>query len=607
MGQSSFALIDLGILGQDAQDRKRLDVRPQSIQAWISELPLANVEEVAQRILTMLQTAHSTKIRAATRLRLLQLCEPTLAYLLDALQSQFMQPAIPMPRRNRNSASLANSLCEEMARGYRLVLLTDQGGLFGLWRKQRAMAAMGVCHYTGLALIKAWLLYENPPPGAWQLLHANWMDGVRGKLHRKPLQTPAVDVKFAGKQTLDEAYKQLLLCDAVGPWHMPRGEIAAVHQLLRQHARLASLIGIRNERAGEALFMVSPEMDAGVRNTGVGNASVHSAVTSGSLFICTRQLLPQLRIMLDRASARQTNTPQDTARQEAERLRRLIAYLDGSPANRPQRLPVDKGVHLVIGVNAIHRMMEQASQSAGKEGTGNSRFESRDLKKDLNRQQGDVWKTKYTRDLTESQREIPELALADMDMFINDPVAPGTAVPEAQGPLPPKPVGPGADFETGWVTVNSSSTGFCLQTAEGDRSRAQVGELVMVSENADMPRVHWQVGVIRWLRNKQSGLSQIGIQLIGANPVPAHVCVIRKNTKPSENNKCLLLPETAEPARSATLVTPALLHGMEQSVYFMYGSESVELLLTQELDGTGYFRQFTFEQISHRDPRMNKH
>lgn len=578
--ESGFAHVQLEDLLRRGTDRDRFDERPEAMARWLAELPLASIGETGRRVHKALDTLHGIGLAPKERLQTLCQLEGIVTYLLQGLRRLYLHQPTPLPKRAATAARLATILCEEMARGYRIVLLSDRGRITGLPRRLRAQASLHACRHAGGALLENWLLHRKPPKGTWAMLHQVWIDAKARGLHQK---TVTVD---RGPTSVDELYKQFLLTEAMNPWCLAHGEVLKIHALLEQYAGKAELVPPGSPRASHAVFTLNTHTDAGP------GLLVEDAAESdrNDLLLVTEGLSPGLNRFLKAHPTRNSDATTD-----ADRIRQLITALGSTPQRNQPREPAKTNVEMIVGMRHIHQfLLERQPAGALPPYETVSRFQARDPKLDLSRNDEDVWRLIYTPDPAR----------------LNGDTAAGRfqtlATPEALD----APMADSASnrtrhhrgLEAFWSAINVSDGGYCLSAGAEHQSLVQVGELVILAETGDTGHSNWQTGVVRWLKRSESEGTQTGVQLLGRSPHPVYARTEQRAGRLSVPSRCLILPSIRELGQPVTLITPSLLYEAGARVRLVAGHGEGDMRLTRQVEGTTHYDRFELRRLEMDKP-----
>lgn len=562
----SFASVDSGSLPSGRPDRDRFDERPKSVEQWLAQLPVADPNVTGRRILDVLEAASATKLKPEARLGHLTQLERIVAYVVDSLRKRYHLQPLPLPSRSAQAARLLFQLSEAMVRGYRLVLLTDPRGLFGLRRGQRARAQLGVCRHTGVVLMECWQLYRRPPPGVWITLHGSWRVASAQRIHRR--QMPALD----GRRSVDDVYKQLLLTAACDPWRMPRGQVQVVHRMLGELARYA-VFGEVDGKGGPA-FLVNAEGD----EEPCPVDAAQGQPTENALYLQTDGLCRVLSERRDK-QLRTDRGGDDRGDDDATTMQDMIDALARTTSRAFDRSPQRGSVSLVFGLSRIRRVLEVASEKAATEPVGNgSDFGATEL----------TWEG--AEDLDDDIWEISSQLRADAEHLVAAPVEgfSGREYGDAE-----------TEQERGWHLVNRSPGGYCLHCPENSGSRARVGEIVLLSHIEGGHGGRGETAVVRWLKREGGAGMRIGVELLGTEPLPVMAAVLNPDMATTDPRESLLLQAGPDGKPDETLVVPPMQVATEYRVEVRGSTLVRELELLEERQSSPVFRQFAFRGMGH--------
>ena len=536
----SFARITPDRVPRPGVNRDRLDVRPKAIEEWLSGLPLADPEQTARLLLETLNVTTGIGLKPQVRLRLLGQIEPAVDHATTALRKRYALHPLPLARRGRAAVGLVLDLAEAMARGYRLVTFTDRGGLLGLRAARRAQALAGICHHAGVVLLECWQLYQFPPEGTWETLHRTRRGAGVQRLHQRRVQ-----VSTGRRNTIEQAYKCLLLTAAANPWAMPRGDVLEVFRLLEPIAAETRLVAAGRGRVEGATFMVNVDGDEEPR-------PLSGAGTAGEgrwLFVDTARVLASLR----RLDARGRVTGRADPDSDAARIGRLVQVL-GQPAIRAQeRAAVQSEITLVAGLGRIAHFLQRPG---GGEQAAAGAVES-------------------------------PVAMYDegAEHLVASPVA----------GFHGRDGGIGIARETGWRETDTSASGCRLRAsgAGATRTRARVGELVLVDEPQRTLPGGPRTGVVRWMQRHGTDGVELGVQIIGHDPQPV-LAALEEDEGLEHAVECLLLAAAPELGQPESLLLPHLQAGPEARLRILDNQGQYLVELAGRHDSTPSFAQFAF-------------
>ena len=583
--RAEFARVESSDLPRRGTSRERFDDRSEAMERWLDGLPLADVGGTGRQIHAALTTLHTIGLSPRRRLAVLGRLEPVVDFLVDRLRKLYLRQALPLPTRGRNANRLVLMLREEMARGYRLALMMDRGGILGLRRRQRAEASLQACRHAGLSLVEKWLLYDRPIPGTWTMLHEVWTDAQRRGIS---LIRVATD-KDGHPHTVDATYKQLLLTEAADPWHMAQGEVLEIHRLLGAYAGEIELAPCKGPAADNAVFMVDQTRDLGP--TALAGGAVPD---SDAVRIIVTESLSRAFDAYARKDGEAARRHQAGGGSLRKRIESPFGTLLGRIAYRRQeRSPISRGAVLVVGLSRIHEHLTNRGASAQNlANTIVSRFHARDLPVTFIREPDDVWDLIYDPDPRSTPSGWPKAGVAEAERLVAEPVQ-NAGIPSVKSNNPL--------VENFWRTVDSSDRGYRLVADADNDSRAAPGRLVLFAETDGKPEPNWQIGVIRWVRKDGMSDTHLGIEKIGLRPHPVFTHGEQDSGRLSNPSRGLLVPAIPDLQQPVTLIVPPGLYQAERRVRLLGEQKTGEVYLERELASTAQFCQFAFSRLDSED------
>jgi len=554
----------LAIPPQQKPSDESFDVRPKAVEEWLHALPVANLGETSRRLYQALREVNRLQVPAQRRAEFLEELRETLHYVHEGLRRHYLNRDFPLPEKNRRIAQLAIALLNEMALGYQIVLEFGGRGLRGLSRRQRGLALHRAIRYLGALLLEGFLIYEPSPRGIWQRLHTLYLiardEGLDEFGVRDTDLAPEVE-----KSTTADAYKQILLTAATGPFRMQQGEAAKIYDLMERLAPAAELLDPVSEEAASTIFHVDLSADTGpVPAFRDENPRGHR-----HLALQTDDLLALLDKGVD-GRARGWRRRRDPLDVDDATRERVTLALGQEPRRRHSRLAAASQVQVVLGLSQIHRaLVKQLGQDLEQSPADDGRhFNSKDIE-GASGNGRDIWDLIYH----------PAPALLPKEQTFNafrTDEHRETAVTAGR-----------------WRLVNVSAGGYCLFSDPKQTAGARVGEVLALRER-DAKDVPWQTGVIRWMRHTPTEGLHLGVQVVAPRPKPVLIQLEEQDETRPRIDRGLLLPEVRPTGQPATLITPPLRYAVDHRMLVSSHGSAQAVHLTRELDSTRSFSQFVF-------------
>lgn len=145
--------------------------------------------------------------------------------------------------------------------------------------------------------------------------------------------------------------------------------------------------------------------------------------------------------------------------------------------------------------------------------------------------------------------------------------------------------------------VNLSPRGYCIQWTDSPASNLKTGEIVGIKE--DQLR-HWNLGVVRWIRQGKEIGTQMGIELLAPNSRPCGIRLLNKTGSHGDFLRALFIPEIKAIGQDASVITPKLPFNIGNKVSININGEDEKYQLTKRIMSTGIISQFQIRSVTQR-------
>lgn len=145
--------------------------------------------------------------------------------------------------------------------------------------------------------------------------------------------------------------------------------------------------------------------------------------------------------------------------------------------------------------------------------------------------------------------------------------------------------------------VNVSPRGYCIQWNEKPAPNLKTGEVIAVKEEKLQ---HWNLGVVRWLRQSKDAGTQMGVELIAPNGRPCGIRQLHKTGAHGDYLRALYIPEIRAIGQDASVLTPRLPFQVGNKVTINMGGDESKYQLTKRILSTGILSQFQIRKVSQR-------
>lgn len=562
---------------QHKPGRDSFDTKPRKVEAWISQLPMGNVGETARQVFGALHESNRLRISWKERYQLLEALRGPVGYIGQALHKRFTGLTFPLQPKTQRIANLATELHGEMALGYKIAIEDMLASNF-LFRSRRALIIMlhRAIRYLNRVLLTSYQIYAPSPRETWADLHRLYRFAESRRLH----QSSVTDKEQAvvPKTSITTAYKQALLLALATPYRLRQGEVNVIYAVLEIWAHLAQL-GPYNPKA-------DPEAALFIVHLGSNDEPSHLAFNQFSCDDGQCRLLDLKRLNsaaheeLELVAGGTTTTLKYRIGNNltVDLLRRLSMTWGVPPKRGFYRSNKSSKAELVVGLTAVHRALGLVSAlrsitllNNGDGGPENlfsktSSFSSRVVAAESDVKE-DVW-----------------------DVFKPKPVSkPGQSQQTA-------PKTPPLLMQT-WEVRDESGGGFRVARQGSDTLGVQVGDLIGIRPLTDTHDANWLISVVRWIRHSGADELEMGLQNIANRSRPAAARARLENGKLTEFQRVIGLPENKEPPQPQSLLAPPMLFSVGTNLLVQFDHTEHNLILTQQLESTGAYARFAFEDL----------
>lgn len=551
-----------------ALQRPRPALRVRQLEQWTAQLPIGNLNLASQQLLDKLRLLNRSRYTAKERLQLHNCLRPLLGEVLYAIRQPLRQAAIPLDRKQLYLANLQQQLLEEMANGYKLIVMELAMG--NTRRESNRMliqeAAYLATLYLSQRLIEAYSLYTTEPAQVWADLNQLYWYAETQHFHTSAVDDPIPDTPLPIQASLDQLYKRIVLLALAEPYHLMQYEAADMYRMIAGFVdncviepfdqlvtRRECIVDLDTDRGP---YFINQEQ---VAPTALPRLIDISAVKSQ----LNTHLQRLLRSNLHNAELEAVSLVE---RQQRDMLLRLADAWNASLQRQAQRFKLDAQVELTAGLNASHYFM-----------TGGTHFtpeiDALRLAHGLDRiddNRHTVFASAYREALQKDRRH-------NHQHYQLNP----------------------------WWQSNISPIGIALRAEDlGQQLDVSVGELVIYRFRGKRAG-RWQCGVIRWLRTSyaedSAGKVNIGIMNLARGAVPVGIKAIKGLGSGTDYFRSVLIPRQVSLQQTRSLIVPGLMYDVGTVLVMNLKQRLSHVRLTRVLLSTSSFSQFEFEIVDKPD------
>ncbi len=554
------------------------DARPSKVEQWLNDLPLANLSETAQQVYQALTDFNGLHMAVHDRLKLMELFRAPVLYIGDALKKHYIGQPLPLPDKSRRIAELARVILTQMIIGYKIVMAEVLAGrTTHLDVKARLTAAHRTLSYLGHLLTHAYRVYGPQPSGIWREMHQLYLYAEQSDLH----ETAVADAEYSliTAATVGEVYRKILLLTLASPYRLRPGEVDLVYAALERWTPYSVLSDARGPDPSRWLFVTDLDQDKPPTYLALHG---HKDLLSCRL-LDTQNLTSLLREQLAQTRATRarywqnadTPPPQDV-------LRRLMLAWGVIPKRRFARSKKSSQVMVTVGLSAAHYFISQRTPdaTAAPHGARNTP----PIEPVFTR------RAHFGSQPLGASPDVPAFAQAEpTDLYWKMQA-------RAEQKTAPK-TDPAQEYRyQTWVMEDVGVGGYRLRWDSVEPTSARVGEVIAAQELEEVQVHQWAIGVIRWIKCSGTRL-EVGIQILAPSAEALGTLNTKADTQHGSYQRSLLLPQIRAIQQPATLLLPALVNQVGDTIIINSDGKEQRVQLTKLLEDTGAVAQFHFTLV----------
>ncbi len=552
------------------------DPNARQLKHWVNSLPMANIGETARQLYHAVIEFNQLNLNDASRMELMDLVRGPIHYVCQSLNQRYLNQGVVLDDQQRKVANLAQALQTHLATGYKVTVqhLLAQGQL-----KHKGLMAKAV-HRTLSDLLpnilRSYQLYIPTPPGLWREVHQLYQIASAYNLHKVSIEDPTSE----SQTTIQEVYLKAILLGASQPNQLLQRELTDVYQALNGWVGQLDINDVADEKS---VLVINPELDNPPQYSYLIKPSTHADYLGINTLPLVRLLHTELKVNQS-GNASQHRKPAITVPENITQalLEHLVQSWGGMKQRAFSRTETSGRVFISVGLTATHFHMSGGigfysqlyGQSASTEnpfiGAVSSRFAA--METQAIKSQQDIWDQSFDA----GQRR---MAALDED-----------SVEFHEDPHEDHPIYSGQ-------MVNVSPRGYCIQWQEKPANNLKTGEVVAIKEEKLQ---HWNLGVVRWLRQSKESGTQMGVELVAPNSKPCGIRQLHKTGAHGDYLRALYIPEIRAIGQDASVLTPRLPFQVGNKVTINIGGMETKYQLTKRLLSTGILSQFQIRKAAQR-------
>jgi len=566
--------LKLNVPEQNLGNLSFTEATPESIELWVSDLPMANLGELSRQLYRAINELNRLKCAPDDRSQMLESIRKPIHYACAELSKHFLNASVTPQEKQRKIINLVTSLYLGLANAYKIVLIESVPDLVSEHtRKNFSCAAHRVISELGNVLLLSSKLYISVPKGLWHDMNEvyRFSDdlGLMKYLVHDESNT------FEKDTSIKSAYKRNLLLASSRPNQLRQSEIENVWKLFE---RWSDYVELGRKYLPSAVFCINLAEDKPLRHKSL----VVSELSDFYYGFDTAELITRVTSHLSETvhnpqSIQHLDLPISISSSLLQHLHHSLGILTKRTF---KRIASEGLLELAVGLSGIH------FYASGKTpfqphlfGVEEPDFEAKSARVKTP-PSSDPWAQAFDAQAISSAKSIPSESVID---YTNH-----TDSAEKDFPL----------YTT--KLINTSPGGYCIQWDGIIPKNVQAGELLCVREEQSKP---WSIAVIRWIRNSKTKGTHIGIELLAPRAKPCAIQQLNKTGKHSEFLRGLLLPELSSIGQPSTLLTPRLPFKEGNKIVLRFSGIESKCILSKAISETGSFSQYVLSTTSVLDSK----
>ncbi|MEW5754937.1 MAG: hypothetical protein AB1810_01405 [Pseudomonadota bacterium] len=537
---------------------------------WLDSLPGLSSDEAASMILPVLLEANRSVLGAEFRRELLQRLNDLAAPAIAVLREKYLSSYPPMStKKDVERVLLVRRLLEELGYGYK-ILIAEYARAGASDAAQQAEAIFFSLHTLGVLLLDHYAMYEPVGDNLWGELNLLYRIALKGNL-----QARIVPRAPRGDDTVESAYKHLVLLAVINPYRLSPGEVEKAYQILAQWRHDCAL---ENPPAGgvsrgEVIIDLAGEEPPRYLRAERPLADLMQPRVVNVEKIKTR--LAQLKSEIEHKS-HAAGVEGITLRLQRDMLQRLLDGWRSQEARHGSRRRHPEALSLAIGLDACHELQGRDMPAASgsptvKTVTGGAlrlMTEAEDLTA-----RGHV-------PVSSGKPKFGVIDKSSQDVW--DEGALRYTPAEEKGP----PL-----LEVKREDVSEGGYGLMLDQAQSAQLR--VGDLVSLRA-AGKSKGLWAIGDLRWLQKQPDGATLCGVRLLAGRATPLEVKALKGVGAGGQILKALLIPADGFDLPEASLLLPPGLYDTGTTVHLRCADRLFLVELGKKVESTHDFARFAY-------------
>ena len=600
MQKLNFTLPDLG-----TEKTTSLEPGPKLLKSWLDELPLGDMEASGLQVLSALQAYNRVVLTPSERLQTLNIFGRVVQELTAGLTSKYRDSTFPLSERNRQRYQLVDKLLEEIAFGFkRLVLdLHNKWNQTQMPSRELFDAIRISIVYLAKRLVAAYGTYSTEPAGIWRDLHQLYMlaNQFQIKYSEKNYTSQIQQVT-----DVIHAYLRIVMLSITNPYHLMQGEAQLIYNYLNKWVAGCRIVLLSGNQLHNGDLVI--DLDSDFAPQFVYCDDFHRprnarTVDMENLLLRFKQTISGLTTRKQSAGGIENANMTFNERIRRDMLFRLQTVWNNRMQRAGERVASSEKLQLVSSLSATHFFVDGQKEFFPESDEVRIHKPERNLTSSeqvlsLVPIDYEPWKDEDDINSIETDFENKRISLFNEDLDIWEKIFASKSHARAMHQKH------AMHYKSHtWNQTNSSDHGLGLRYEATENARVSVGNIVAYYSDIGKK---WCLGVVTWMKEQTINQFHMGVRLINGMPEAVAVRAISGTGSGSEYFRCLQLSESSENNNSTKLIVPASIYDVGTQVVLNYRDKLIYVQLTDMIKTTTCYSMFRYQVIEVPAVEQNK-
>ncbi|MEP7262473.1 MAG: hypothetical protein ABI669_14790 [Usitatibacter sp.] len=341
---------------------------------WLNALPLTNIPQAQSQVLEALKALAEVDFNGLERLKCLELMRDKIAFLQGEQRARYFGKTLPLSSNDSDAWRTGRALLEWMEAGYRKALEAAQAGE-GELPSHVALIAQRIVRYVGAQMMFHAIVYRRFDPELWTHLHGDYVAAERAGVAEERVKDSLESED--GQSSVAESYVSVVLLQAAYLSELTAPHMEFVEKLLRMWVRKV-VVRAAPVEGSPALLPLTVDVDRPIGARPIAATDLRPSQRLLDVDGLSKSMRRRIFALQKDEEPGSMGLPADMSAGDAldQLLRLHKLWCEGAPPRPPAKVPNEKSVGLVFGLNEIHYFV-----------TGGRVFEQPDKKRELTRQE----------------------------------------------------------------------------------------------------------------------------------------------------------------------------------------------------------------------------